>query len=111
MRSPYFPVPLAYARSKLVFHQLDTSPVSFDGGAVYWKQMNHPGGCYSYLVTDGKRRVIYATDSELTQKDFEKNKENTEYFASADALILDSQYTLEKRWKSTIGGIPPSVWL
>lgn len=94
MNPPYFPVPLSYAPSKLSFHQLDSSPVRFDGGEVYWKQMNHPGGCYSYLVTDGKSRVIYATDSELTQKDFEKNKENTEYFAAADALILDSQYTL-----------------
>jgi len=94
MESPYFPVPLSYARAQLAFHQLETAPVSVEGGSVYWKRMNHPGGCFSYRVTDGKIRVIYATDSELTQEDFKKDEVNKEFFEHADALILDSQYTL-----------------
>lgn len=94
MNTPYFPVPLSYARATLKFHLLQNSPISFPSGKVVWKQMNHPGGCYAYQVTDGKSRVIYATDSELTQKDFERNKENIDFFEGVDAIILDSQYTL-----------------
>jgi phosphoribosyl 1,2-cyclic phosphodiesterase len=94
MNPPYFPVPLSYASAKLSYHKIAKAPIRFDGGEVYWKRMNHPGGCFAYLVTDGTKRVIYATDSELMESDFAKNEENISFFQDADAMILDSQYTL-----------------
>jgi ribonuclease BN (tRNA processing enzyme) len=46
------------------------------------------------LVNDGKRRFIYATDTELSASDFMKTDENTEFFRNADLIVIDCQYTL-----------------
>ncbi len=95
MLTPYFPVTFAMVtQAKTAFHRLGAEPLPLDGGRIFWKRMNHPGGCFAYKVSDGTNSVIYATDSELTEKDFEKSPENREFFENADALILDSQYTL-----------------
>ncbi len=94
MRNPYFPVPMSIASAKLHYHKLDGGAVKFKMGEVTWKKMNHPGGCYAYGISDGRNRVVYSTDSELTEKDFEKSGENVGFFQDAAALIVDSQYTL-----------------
>jgi phosphoribosyl 1,2-cyclic phosphodiesterase len=95
MRFPFFPVTLENmdgGRSSFV--TLENMPLKIDGSEISWRKMNHPGGCYSYKISDGKHTVIYATDSELTESDFDKNAENIAYFHNADLIILDSQYTL-----------------
>lgn len=94
MIPPYFPVPFSIASARILYHKLSEGPVGLDGGEVSWKRMNHPGGCYAYRITNGKRHFIYSTDSELTEKDFEKNEDNIRFFRNAHALIIDSQYTL-----------------
>ena len=38
--------------------------------------------------------MIFSTDTELSESDFQKNRQNTEYFSGVDLLIMDSQYTL-----------------
>jgi phosphoribosyl 1,2-cyclic phosphodiesterase len=95
MRSPFFPVTLENmdgGRSRFV--RLENMPLKIAGAEISWRKMNHPGGCYSYKIFDGKHTIIYATDSELTESDFDKNAENIAYFHNADLIILDSQYTL-----------------
>jgi phosphoribosyl 1,2-cyclic phosphodiesterase len=94
MRSPYFPVPLEGTRAKLSFIKLRGETLTFGKGQVSYKRMNHPGGCYAYKITENKRSFIYATDSELIAKDFERTEENIVFFQNADAIALDSQYTL-----------------
>jgi phosphoribosyl 1,2-cyclic phosphodiesterase len=95
MRPPVFPVRMETMRSKRVFHVLD-GPISFEGLTISYKKMNHPGGCYSYLVDDGKHRLVYATDTELTAVDFAKDEKNSLFFKDADLIIIDCQYTLEE---------------
>jgi phosphoribosyl 1,2-cyclic phosphodiesterase len=58
--------------------------------------MSHPGTCYAFQVNDGMSRIIYATDTELSEADFIKDEENTAFFRDADLIILDAQYTLEE---------------
>jgi phosphoribosyl 1,2-cyclic phosphodiesterase len=93
MCPPLFPVRMDTMGSKKGFHVLN-GPITAGNLGISYKAMNHPGGCYSYQVTDGKRRVIYATDTELTAVDFSKDEENTRYFKDADLIIIDCQYTL-----------------
>jgi phosphoribosyl 1,2-cyclic phosphodiesterase len=93
MTSPYFPVHMEAMGSKKTFHTL-TGPVQIKEGVISHKKMNHPGDSYSYKVYDGRRNFIYATDTELSASDFIKNEENTAYFANADLIVIDSQYTL-----------------
>jgi phosphoribosyl 1,2-cyclic phosphodiesterase len=93
MRPPFFPVYMDTMESKKHFHVLK-EPVTVGGFTISYRKMNHPGACYSYKVTKGRRCFIYATDTELSIEDFRKNDENTAFFKGADMIILDSQYTL-----------------
>jgi len=93
MLHPYFPVQMETMASKKEFHIL-SAPVEISGASISFHKMNHPGLSYSYKVDDGKHRVIYATDTELSAEDFLKNEENTAYFQGADLIVIDSQYTL-----------------
>ncbi|GHV64942.1 MBL fold hydrolase [Spirochaetia bacterium] len=93
MTSPYFPVHMDSMGCKKNFHFMDDR-VILDGVTVSSKKMNHPGDSYSFMVDDGKRRFIYATDTELSTEDFLKNEENTRFFKDADLIVIDCQYTL-----------------
>jgi phosphoribosyl 1,2-cyclic phosphodiesterase len=93
MTSPYFPVHMESMGAGKFFHDM-TEPVTIQNLRISAKKMNHPGDSYSYLVSDGERRFLYATDTELSTADFIKNEENTLFFENADLVVLDSQYTL-----------------
>jgi len=80
--------------SKKTFHLLKDE-VSVSKAVVSYKKMRHPGDSYSYMVTDGKYRFIYATDVELSAEDVVKNEENSRFFQDADLAVIDSQYTLK----------------
>lgn len=93
MSHPCFPVSMDVMGAKKSFHLLKEN-VTLGPLTVSYKKMNHPGVSYSYLVTDGKKRFIYATDIELGTDDFLRNDENAVFFGGADLLVIDSQYTL-----------------
>jgi phosphoribosyl 1,2-cyclic phosphodiesterase len=93
MTGPYFPVRMDAMSSKKAFHRL-TGKITVDSLEISYKKMKHPGDSYSFLVNDGKKRFIYATDTELSTADFIKNDENATFFEQADVIVLDSQYTV-----------------
>jgi len=93
MVHPYFPVNLETMGSKKTFHYMEKE-VNVSGRIVTSKKMNHPGDSYAYCVNENGKRFIYATDTELTSGDFEKNEENTAFFKDADMIVIDCQYTL-----------------
>jgi len=93
MTSPYFPVHMESMGSKKNFFLLD-GPIQVGDIHISYKKMNHPGDSYSYKLIEGDRQFIYATDTELSANDFQKNEENTGFFQNADCIVLDSQYTL-----------------
>jgi ribonuclease BN (tRNA processing enzyme) len=80
----------------LRFVYLEGESVRIGGSEVRWKRMNHPGGSFAYKITENGRSVIFATDAEVTDREFQQREENRSFFESADILILDSQYTLEE---------------
>ncbi len=96
MRPPYFPVTMDAMRASLSFRRLEGEKIGVGGTEVYWKAMNHPGTSYAYKVVEDGKSVIFATDSEVTDEEFQQREENRKFFGSADLLILDSQYTLEE---------------
>jgi len=70
--------------------------------------MNHPGASYSYMFTDGKKRFIYATDTELSPDDFQRTDENAAFFGGAECqLVIDAQYTLGEAIENTTGPQAP----
>jgi phosphoribosyl 1,2-cyclic phosphodiesterase len=93
MLSPYFPVPFESLGAKKAFHRPEGEVVLNDLSIIH-KKMNHPGSSYSYAVSDGSHRFIYATDTELSAGDFIKTGENAAFFQNADLAVIDAQYTL-----------------
>ena len=93
MTSPYFPVHMESMSAKKKFHVMEKK-VALETCEVDFKKMNHPGDSYSFSVTDGSKRFIYATDTELSANDFLKTEENVAFFQNADLLVIDCQYTL-----------------
>ena len=93
MREPYFPITMTEMKAEKHFVQLK-EPLAIGGVSIAFRAMNHPGGCYSYRIEEKGLKVIYATDTELTEADFRKTPENEAYFSGVDTLIIDTQYTL-----------------
>ena len=96
MRYPYFPVEMDVLPAKVQFDVLRSPRFRLRGMAVQWRKMKHPGDSYSYRFSSGGKTAIFATDSEISEREFEDNEENRSYFGGADLLILDSQYTLQE---------------
>jgi phosphoribosyl 1,2-cyclic phosphodiesterase len=96
MRPPFFPVTMDAMRADIHFAQLKGEKARVGSADVYWKEMNHPGTSFAYKIVQDGKSVIFATDSEVTDSEFQQQEENRKFFGSADVLILDSQYTLEE---------------
>jgi phosphoribosyl 1,2-cyclic phosphodiesterase len=94
MKPPYFPITMDVMSARKEFRVLEGSPVRIGGVSIGYRSMNHPGGCFSYAISEGDVRAIYSTDTELREDDFRRTSENAAYFQDADILILDTQYTL-----------------
>lgn len=95
MMDPYFPITMADKMSRnLHFHVLGEPPLHLGSASIHWRPLNHPNGAFGYQIRDGGRRLVHASDVELLESDFEKTAQNSHFFAEADLLILDTQYTL-----------------
>jgi phosphoribosyl 1,2-cyclic phosphodiesterase len=94
MKPPYFPITMDVMSAEKKYQVLRGETVNVGGVKINYRMMNHPGGCYSYSIEEGGIRVIYSTDTELQEEDFQRTPENNAYFTNADILILDTQYTL-----------------
>jgi phosphoribosyl 1,2-cyclic phosphodiesterase len=94
MKYPYFPVSLDVMPVQIEFIVLREQPLRIGNAEVMWRKVKHPGGSVSYRVQERDKRIIFSTDTELSEKDFEKNDQNTRFYMGCDLLIMDSQYTL-----------------
>ena len=104
MESPFFPVPFEGPggfRAQMEFVQLKDSDkgISIGDTRIDWYPMDHPGGCVAYRFEDAGKVFIYATDTELHRENFVKNDANTKFFKQADAVVMDSQYTMDEALK------------
>ncbi|MDC7127136.1 MAG: MBL fold metallo-hydrolase [Spirochaetales bacterium] len=96
IRLPYFPVTLDAFMAKMYFHYLKESPVNIGTAQITWRGVKHPGGCFSYKITENNKSFIFSTDTELIQRDFRRNEENTKFYKGIEFIVIDSQYTLSE---------------
>jgi phosphoribosyl 1,2-cyclic phosphodiesterase len=96
LRKPYHPVGFEVFAAKVNFITLNKEPIRVGSGEINWIKRTHPDGTIAYGITEGDRRVIYSTDTELEEKNFKMTRKNKKFFYGADMIILDSQYTLEE---------------
>jgi phosphoribosyl 1,2-cyclic phosphodiesterase len=91
MAVPYFPVNVSEMKGKREFFNIEEGRTQLDDNvtvAVQW--LNHPQGCLGFRLESSEGTLVYATDNEPGDAQFDKNVRKLA--AGADVLIYDSQY-------------------
>jgi predicted ATPase/phosphoribosyl 1,2-cyclic phosphodiesterase/anti-anti-sigma regulatory factor len=97
MKAATFPISMAELRSTIEFMPLNEGQ-SFTLGNIQVANMrlHHPGDAYTYRFEHEGASFVYATDVECKKLDEEHMQPFLQFFAEADALIFDSQFTLRE---------------
>lgn len=94
-QAQFFPVALEQVNATISFHTLvEQQWQDVAGFRVYPFRLSHPGGSYGYRVEDGQTCLVYATDGEYQRLDPASTERYVQWFADADLLIFDAQYSL-----------------
>ena len=101
-RMPYFPVEMGDNFTFKTKKSGDT--FSLGDFIVSLCRMTHPGDSHSFSFSENGKKLVYATDVELSRQDFEETQEHISVFRDADCIILDSQYTVEESHKKVNWG-------
>lgn len=97
MSHPLFPITMEDKMSNLHFHCLDAERAgTLFGATIRTRALNHPGGAFAYRVDHRDRAFCYCTDVELLESDFLNSSANRSFFGELDAIVLDTQYTLDE---------------
>ncbi|AFG37556.1 MBL fold metallo-hydrolase [Spirochaeta africana] len=98
MQHPMFPVTIQDKMlADISFHQLKPrGSVAVAQHRIDWVPLNHPGGSFGYLIEHNGIRVLYATDVDIGADYYQRSEENRRFFENLDAIILDTQYTLDE---------------
>ena len=108
MASPYFPVDLGMMRAKRDFCNIENGCLDMENGVHITTQwLNHPQGCLGFRVETKDGVLVYATDNEPGDAEFDKGVRKLA--EGADLLIYDAQY-LPEEYKARRRGWGHSHW-
>lgn len=96
MKPPYFPVTIDAFRAEINYKVMPPAGVKIGNALVTYRGVNHPGGCFSYKISENGKNFIFSTDTELRESDFIKNRETSDFYKDTSLLVLDTQYTLDE---------------
>ena len=95
MAAPYFPVNLAQMRAQLSFYNIENGCLPMgDGIHIKTAWLNHPQGCMGFRLETKEGVLVYATDNEPGDPNFDKAVRKLA--EGADILIYDAQYLPEE---------------
>ncbi len=95
MASPYFPVNLDQMKAKLDFYNIENGCLPMaDGTRIKTAWLNHPQGCMGFRLETQQGILVYATDNEPGDANFDKAVRKLA--EGADILIYDAQYLPEE---------------
>ena len=95
MASPYFPVDLDQMKAKRDFYDIENGCLPMgDGIQVKTAWLNHPQGCMGFRLETKEGVLVYATDNEPGDPNFDKAVRKLA--EGADILIYDAQYLPEE---------------
>ncbi len=94
MASPYFPVAVSEMKAHQEFHEVEPGPIVLDNASFQVAWLNHPQGCLGFRMETKQGVLVYATDNEPGQAEFDKSVRKLA--EGADVLIYDSQYLPEE---------------
>lgn len=94
MAAPYFPVNMGEMKAQRAFHDIEEGRVPLDGVTIQTSWLNHPQGCMGFRLESKEGVVVYATDNEPGDTEFDKKVRKLA--EGADLLIYDAQYLPEE---------------
>ena len=95
MSSPYFPVNLDQMRARRDFYEIKNGCLDMENGIrIQTQWLNHPQGCLGFRVETNEGVLVYATDNEPGDAEFDKGVRKLA--EGADLLIYDAQYLPEE---------------
>ena len=95
MASPYFPVNLDHMKAARRFYDIGNGSIDLqDGIKIKTAYLNHPQGCLGFRLESKDGVLVYATDNEPGDVDFDKAVRKLA--EGADILIYDAQYLPEE---------------
>jgi phosphoribosyl 1,2-cyclic phosphodiesterase len=97
----YFPVSIDQMASRLSFNDLKQYELMVNSLNVsYMAHSAHPGGMFSYQMSEHGKRLVFAGDYEHDGSSYGSFGENDlsmiAWARNADALVIDAQYTPEE---------------
>lgn len=91
----YFPIPPNAMPAEKEFVQLrEGETVTLGRTVISNLSLYHPGTAYSYRFDDGESVFVFASDGEYKSLTDAHLRRYTNFFADADALVFDAQYSL-----------------
>jgi phosphoribosyl 1,2-cyclic phosphodiesterase len=95
MTAPYFPVNMNEMQANRAFHAIEEGRVALDDDVtIQAAWLNHPQGCLGFRIESKGCVLVYATDNEPGDPQFDKNVRKLA--EGADILIYDTQYLPEE---------------
>ncbi len=95
MAAPYFPVRLEEMKARRDFYEIENGRVTVeDGIQLQTAWLNHPQGCMGFRLETKDGVLVYATDNEPGDVNFDRAVRKLA--EGADVLIYDAQYLPEE---------------
>ena len=93
-RSPFFPVPYDHLPNRPNVEVIDPGQFRIGPFEISAITLNHPGGALAYRIRGNLGDVVYATDHEVGEPQYDEPL--GEFVKDAAALILDAHFTPEE---------------
>ena len=91
MSSPYFPINFSQMQAQRRFYNIADGCIEMgDGIRIKTAWLNHPQGCLGFRIETKEGVLVYATDNEPGDAEFDKAVRKLA--EGADVLIYDAQY-------------------
>src|SRR5437588_3482351 len=94
MAAPYFPVNMSEMKARRDFYDIEEGRVPLEDVTIQTCWLNHPQGCMGFRLETDAGVVVYATDNEPGNPEFDQKVRKLAQ--GADVLIYDAQYLPEE---------------
>ena len=93
-QSPFFPVPYEHLPNPPDVELIDAGEMRLGPFDVSSIPLNHPGGALAYRIRGTTGDIVYATDHEFGDRDFDEPL--AEFARGAAAIIMDAHFTPDR---------------
>ncbi|HPV42988.1 MAG TPA: MBL fold metallo-hydrolase [Spirochaetota bacterium] len=93
----HFPVTFDYLQATKEFFTIQPEEdLYINDTRVLNKVMPHPGGSFGYRIEENGTAIVYTSDCEFNINEIDNIEKYRNFFADADLVIFDTQYTFEE---------------